>query len=420
MTIKPRIHYHSDCYFFGGCENMLANFFNSNTMQQRFDISFSYRQTSLYNKGLKARLHSPIHQFPLRFPDLTDLDLLPAALPMLMRRIILALLRLMLNWPLLAWQVLVITLLLRRLRPDLLHINNGGYPAALSARAAALAGRLAGVPCVLMVVNNMAVDYRPYYRWLDYPVDRLVRRAVNCFVTGSQAAGHQLARVLQLAPQRQVAIHNGIALRPLQAKREATRHRLGLAPYTVAIGVVALLIPRKGHKVLLKALAQLIQDTDLEVGSLMVLLEGHGPLESNLRALVQELGLSPWVSFVGVEEQVIDFMDAMDVMALPSVQDEDFPNVVLEAMALGKPVIASRLAGTPEQVQDGKTGILFEPGDSYALAKALLHLVRDSHGRACMGEAAKTRFSSLFTVETSIQKYVEMYYEIIGVKIESI
>ncbi len=358
--------------------------------------------------------------YPLRFPDLTDLDLLPSALPVLLRRIILALLRLTLNWLLLAWEVLVLTRLLRRLRPDLLHINNGGYPAALSARAAALAGRLAGVPCVLMVVNNIAVDYSPYYRWLDFPLDRLVRRAVTRFVTGSQAAGHRLATVLQLAPQRRVAIHNGIALRPLQDKREANRHRLGLLPHTVAIGVVALLIPRKGHMVILQALAQLIQNKDLAEGSVQLLLEGHGPLESSLRGFVQEHGLSPWVSFVGIEEHVMDFMDAMDVIALPSVQDEDFPNVVLEAMALGKPVIASRLAGTPEQVQDGKTGLLVEPGDSYALAKALLHLVRDAHGRTCMGEAAKIRFSSLFTVEISVQTYIEMYREMLGAQVESI
>ena len=86
--------------------------------------------------------------------------------------------------------------------PDVLHINNGGYPAALSARAAAIAGRLAGVDKIIMVVNNMAVDYHRLSRRFDYPFDRLVVRSVDRFITGSEAASRRLSAVLWLRSKR--------------------------------------------------------------------------------------------------------------------------------------------------------------------------------------------------------------------------
>ena len=164
---------------------MLANFFNSEEFRKTHNVSFSYRQSARYTQGFSQRVkrNLPIVQF--NWPDLSDLTQLPNALPLLSKRVVMALLRLLLIGPIAIYEIVVLFRLFNKLGPDILHINNGGYPAALSGRAAAIAGKLAGVPKVLMVVNNMATGYHRWSRWLGYPLDCLVRRSVYLFLTRS-------------------------------------------------------------------------------------------------------------------------------------------------------------------------------------------------------------------------------------------
>jgi glycosyltransferase involved in cell wall biosynthesis len=98
---------------------------------------------------------------------------------------------------------------------------------------------------------------------------------------------------------------------------------------------------------------------------------------------------------------------------LPSIAHEDFPNVVLEAMALGKPVIASRIAGTPEQIEPGVTGLLEEPADPVGLAGGLIRLSADPDLRDRMGAAGKTRFEAEFTAERAAAAYSALYRELL-------
>ena len=408
-----KIHYHSDCPFFAGCENMLANFFNSEDFRKTHNVSFSHRQSVCYTQGFKQRVKRELPVFLVLFPDLFDLSKLPTGLPLLCKRLIMVFLRLMFNGPLLLYEIVVLFHLFKKNSPDILHINNGGYPAALSARAAAIAGKLAGIQKVLMVVNNMAFDYQHYSRWLDYPVDRLVVRSVDLFLTGSEAAASRLRYVLSLPTHKVVAIHNGISLRKPVSGDVATRERLGLGKYGgVVFGVVALLIPRKGHKVLLEAVLKLVQDSRVDANTCKILIEGDGPLRKSLVDFVCNHNLEHLVTFVGDEQNIVDFMGALDVLILPSISEEDFPNVILEAMALGKPVIASRLAGTPEQVVDDVTGLLVDPCDISQLADAICHLVASQEVRSEMGRAALERFTCHFTSEIAIRNYSKMYQKI--------
>jgi glycosyltransferase involved in cell wall biosynthesis len=107
-------------------------------------------------------------------------------------------------------------------------------------------------------------------------------------------------------------------------------------------------------------------------------------------------------------------MNALDVLVLPSVENEDFPNVVIEAMALGKPVIASRLAGTPEQVDQGVTGLLVEPHRADQLAGAMNDLLIDSQLRARMGVSAAHCFNNKFTSGKAVSNYMNVYKKLIG------
>lgn len=405
-----RIHYHSDCPFFAGCENMLANFFNSEDFRQVHEITFSYRQSERYVQGFRLRVRRDLPVYPVVFPDLSDCNVLPKVMPLLVKRVTMAILRLLLTGPVLIYEIAVLYRLFKKIGPDILHINNGGYPAALSARAAAIAGKLAGVPQTLMVVNNMADGYQRFSRWLDYPVDRLVRRVVDLFVTGSEAAAERLCTVLDLPVHKVMAIHNGIAMRSATASIAVTRERLGVGDFDgVVFGVVASLVPRKGHQVLLEAVSRLVAESRFNDKDLKVLIEGNGPLRQELVDFVMTHALEHWVMFVGDEENIVDFMSALNVLILPSIQDEDLPNVILEAMALGKPVIATRLAGTPEQVIDGVTGLLVEPRNVVQLGEAICYLMDRPNARHGMGCAASGRFGSHFTSKIALDNYTKMY-----------
>jgi glycosyltransferase involved in cell wall biosynthesis len=409
-----KIHYHSECPFFAGCENMLANFFNTEAFRQTHEVSFSYVQSMLYTQGLYRRVNKDLPLYPINFPDLSDYTKLPNCLPLAGRKLCMAFLRLMFHLPLLTYQVCVLYRLFKKINPDILHINNGGYPAARSALAAAIAGKWAGIPKVVMVVNNMAEDYHHYWRWFDLPIDRLVVRCVTIFITGSQSAAIRLQTVLKLPDSQVQAIHNGITLRASTSTLAITRHRLGIHNFKgVVFGVVALLIPRKGHQVLLDAVLALVTDKKKLRHEFKVLIEGDGPLRQVLFDFVALNNLTPWVTFVGVEENVIDFMNALDVLILPSVQDEDFPNVTLEAMALGKPVIASRIAGMPEQVLEGETGLLVEPRRVAQLAEAICLLIDTPDLRESMGHAASHRFNNQFTSKIALFNYSNLYTRLI-------
>jgi glycosyltransferase involved in cell wall biosynthesis len=320
-----------------------------------FQLSFSYRSTPQYEEGLRQRTPLDFPVFPL---DIPNFDSLPLPSCLVKFRLIAFLVRQLVYWPLLLREVVLLRAVLKKVRPDIVHINNGGYPGALSCRAMALAARAAGVKRVVMVVNNLAVPYDRVSRWFDKGVDGRVAAAVDVFVTGSAAAGRRLAEVLRL-PEHQIrAVHNGIRVRMPHASEVETRRRLGLTNFDgMLVGVVALHESRKGHSVLLEAMTQLLLNEGI-ASRLKVIIEGDGPLRMDLMAQVVTLGLTDMVSFVGTEDHVFDFMSVMDVLVLPSVRDEDFPNVILEAMLLSKPVIATRLAGIPEQVVDGVTGLL--------------------------------------------------------------
>ncbi|WP_426208431.1 glycosyltransferase family 4 protein [Massilia sp. TWP1-3-3] len=413
MRAKSRLHYHSDCDFFAGCENMLVNFFGDARLLATYDVSFSCRWSAQYEEGLRRRVaQAPLIERPALLSGTLftrHAARLPRPLAVLLRG--LNYLLLVRYWVLL-WNALVLYRAWRGRGIDLLHINNGGYPAALSCLSAAIAAKWCGIPRVLMVVNNIAQQGRYRYWWLDRPLDHLVGNSVDVFVTGSSHAGGVLRSVLRLPQERFRTLHNGIAARGVTETPAATRARLGVAPDQMVFGMVALLEWRKGHRVLLEAVARLpalLGEREMP----LFLIEGDGPDRDELARLVQQLQLARWVRFIGVESHVFNFVVALDVMLLPSVANEDFPNVILEAMSLGKAVIASSLAGTPEQIDEAITGALVPPGNSVALAQQIATFV----GTQCqipMGMRARARFEQEFTASAAVARYMKLYESLLN------
>lgn len=394
---------------------MLVTLFNSAELKERYDISFSYRFSERYAQGLQQRVTPDFPVYTLAYPDIYDFRLLPPQWPLLLRRLWFFGVRLVGTIPLLLYEICSFWRLMRQLKPAIVHINNGGYPGALSARAAAIGSKLAGVPAVVMVVNSRTAGYTTLFRWLDYPVDRLVAHSVNQFVTGSTAASVRLREVLGLPKRQSVAIHNGIRGGQAAPPTKELRRELGLETFDgVIFGSVGNLTPEKGHSVLLDAVIQLVGSREGVMPQFKVVLVGEGAMRPILEDRIRENDMAEHFLLVGERSDVMDFMNLFDALVFPSTMLEDFPFVILEAMSVGKPVISSRIAGTVEQIADGETGILIEPGDTAKLAHAMRQVASSVELRREMGEAALQRFRKRFTSEVAAGSYATLYTSLIS------
>ncbi|MBI3291371.1 MAG: glycosyltransferase, partial [Elusimicrobia bacterium] len=186
------------------------------------------------------------------------------------------------------------------------------------------------------------------------------------------------------------------------------RTMLGVAPETSVVGIVAALAPHKDYPTFLRA-AERVAD---QIPSVHFVIVGEGHLRSTLEAEASRRGLASRVHFLGFREDTRPLMIAFDVVVLSS-KEEGLGSVLLEAMALGKPIAATTAGGIPEVVADGKTGLLVPPRDPQALADVILRLLRDSTLREQLGEAARIAVQR-FSVDRMVDATERVYAEILG------
>jgi glycosyltransferase involved in cell wall biosynthesis len=187
------------------------------------------------------------------------------------------------------------------------------------------------------------------------------------------------------------------ALEPASV-RDESRSALGIGEDAFAIGSFGRLVKEKGVDLLASASSQLPEGVEVH-------LFGDGPLRADLERVQ-----GPKLRVHGFTAAVADAMNAMDVVAVPSVWEEAFPYSVLEAMSLGKPVIASRVGGLPEMVDENVTGFLFDKGDSQGLISSIEALASDPARLASMSVAAKDRHAFAYTVAHMAER-IEAVYE---------
>jgi glycosyltransferase involved in cell wall biosynthesis len=404
--VKPKLHIHSDSPFFGGAENMVGLILTDPKMQAEFQVSFSYRQTAAYETGLSKWVGNFSNAFPLPLPT-TKVEWICSRLGGFAPWF-----RLIAEPPVLISEFIKVTKLLRNIRPDILHLNNGGYPGALSSRLAPIAARLAGVKTCIMVVNNLAVPYNRPARILEWPLDALSKRFVSIYLTASNSASERLRQVLRLPASRASVIANGIASqKPSAAIPAALVEASAQFAGTVKLGIAAIFEPRKGHAVLFDALRQ-VSERPNYAGTSFSLFVQASPSDFNaINELVAEKGISSRVKILDVS--AVDLINAIDIFVLPSTQDEDFPNVNLIAMALEKPIISTNLAGIPTQVTDQFNGLIVEPGDAVALATAIETLGCDRNLIKTLGANGLSRFEENYTAKTALENYHKLYQRLL-------
>jgi glycosyltransferase involved in cell wall biosynthesis len=407
--MRPHIHFHSDCTFFGGCENMLANFFNDKEMTEKYEISFGFRFTEEYYKGFKNRVQNNIKEMPL---PLFDINFLFKKKHSRLKTFILKII----SHPLRYIFIFINTFILFRIfkNIDILHINNGGYPAAYSCMSAVFAARLRGIKNIIYVVNNIVFSYSTIDRILDYPLDRIVAKSVKFFITGSKYASSPLKNVLKLKDEQIITIHNGINTRKVTEDKKQLSKRLNINfENKIIFGVIALLEKRKGHIYLLKAFESFIKNIKNNTEIPLLLIEGTGPEYGALKNYVDKNKLNEYIYFIGDEKNIFNFLANIDIMILPSIEREDFPNVIIEAMSLKKPVISTSISGIPEQIDNMQTGILVKPKNVEELKEALLKFYNNKDLISKFGENALTKFNKCFTKNIAIENYKKLYDNIL-------
>jgi len=287
--------------------------------------------------------------------------------------------------------------LIRKEKAQILHLHN---PTAFF--YGALAGALSGVPWV--VYTEHARDVRPNMKI------RVADRLLACFTDRVVAvAGHVKKNLVEYQwfnPLKVSIIYNGIDSSRFPAVYDAAgaRRALGIEPSAPVVGIVARLDPIKNHKCLIRAMVHV---KEAFAGAILLVI-GDGPLRGELACLARVAGLEGSVKFLGTRADVHSLLQCLDVFVLSSVS-EGLPLTVLEAMASAKAIVATRVGGIPEAVEDGVEGLLVQPDDEKALSGAIKSLLKDRARSAEMGRSARKKFEKSFSLDMMIKRYEEVY-----------
>jgi glycosyltransferase involved in cell wall biosynthesis len=281
---------------------------------------------------------------------------------------------------------------LKRERIDVLHAHMFGSNAWGS-----VIGTIARTPVVIAHEHMWSFEGSATRRVVDRQV---IARLADAFIAVSEDAREQMVAEEGIPAERIVVIRNGIA--PLPAgDRDGTRRALGLPGDRPVVLSVGMLRPEKAFEVLVEAASRLPPEAT-------VLIAGDGDERGRLEGRIGELGLGDRVRLLGVRRDVPDLLAAADVCVCCS-DFEGGPLSVMEYMAAGKPVVATRVGGMPELVSDGETGALVPPRDPDALASAINALVADPGRRASMGERAQDKFEAELSLANALTDVQALY-----------
>ncbi len=272
-----------------------------------------------------------------------------------------------------------------------------------------LAAWLAGVPCVVSTVHNSIHDYDVSLvkRWMYRNLLRLALPLADRIICVSDALMRDVLIDCPAAAPLTRTVWNGIdpVWFSVPGNRGKIRNEWCVGEGPVLL-TVARLTKQKGHRFLIQALPGVLA----EWPSLVCLFVGEGDCREALRNLAREKGVEQSCRFVGVRNELVDWYAAADVVVLPSLS-EGFPFVVLEALAMSRPVVATNVNGVPEIIHDGITGLLVPPQSPQALGAAIRTMLRDPCLAARLGKAGHKEVAALFTAGKMVQDTVRVIEE---------
>lgn len=306
-------------------------------------------------------------------------------------------------------EILDLTRLFGKRRVDLLHSNNAG------AEPAPIAARLAGIPIVIATwhvdstydLDNVRSGF--CYRMLEVACMQSLHHAISV----SRTTAEDWAKRCHLSSsyrKRITVIHNGIDALKFQRRNsvEDAKAATGLSGRLV-IGSMGRLEPAKGYEYLIRALPAVIEKHP----ETLVRIAGRGELHAPLTSLARELGVEQHLEFRGFIADIRTFLEAIDVYVQPSLC-EALPIAILEACAVGMPIVASNVGGVAECVEDGATGFVVSPRMPGLLGERLIQLWRDPVLRERMGRESQRTVMQEFRCEDMLAKTIMVYRNVLA------
>ena len=301
--------------------------------------------------------------------------------------------------------------LIKREKYDIIHTHNS--KAGFIGR---LAGKISGIPIIIHTVHGFAFHAfeKSWCRKLFIYLERFAARFADRLIVVSEPL-EEWGLELNIGKRSQyITIYDGIEIEKFTLDFDIAKKKqeLGIKVDDLVVGVVAKLWEGKGHECILYAAKEIMKRTP----NVKFMFVGEGYLRDRLEERVKDLGLGDYIIFTGFRADIAEINAIFDIAVLASFF-EGLGRVLLEAMVLAKPVVATRVGGIVDVVDDGENGFLVEPNDSDALAEAIIKLLSDEELRFKMGEAAKNKIDRRFSAETMVSKIKELYGALIDKKL---
>lgn len=290
--------------------------------------------------------------------------------------------------------------LIRAERIDIIHLHQYG-----SSNFGRIAGKITGVPNILHT-HGPALNYPPY-QWI---ADRLLAKHTHFTIAVSEATKEDCIKKRAVNPKRILVLPNGIPIEDFESlpleKRIALKHHWDIPLDSQVVGTVTRFHKEKGNDYLLMAAAEVLQ----VIPNACFLFVGDGPLLERSKKLTQRLGIERNVIFTGFQNDVANILTLIDIMVIASTA-EGYPQVLMEAMAVGRAIIATRVGGINEILINGATGLLVPPRDSHLLSRKIIYLLNNEQERINMGAAAKNE-SKKHSISAHIKKLEWIYKKV--------
>lgn len=266
-----------------------------------------------------------------------------------------------------------------------------------------IAARLAGVPVIIASEHNIYKDKQK----------RIGRRMINRFLSGitdkfiavSEAVKRDIMLYDKIDSSKILVMHNGVDTQRFSpdGKFSNIREKFLIKEGSIVLGFVGRLVISKGLEYLIDAISLIKDDYNIKL-----FIVGDGSLLNELKQKAKKNHIFNRIIFAGERRDIPDILSSIDIFVMPSIK-EGLPNSLLEAMSMGKPVIATEIGGIPEIVKNRFNGILVPSRDPRALATAIKELIDDSQLAAKLGEAARNFMLNNFSIEATTQKWQSLY-----------
>jgi glycosyltransferase involved in cell wall biosynthesis len=277
--------------------------------------------------------------------------------------------------------------------------------ASLYGRFAAMQAR---VPIIIGTEVNIYERKQPLHRLAE----RWLMRGTGAVVASAESVRDFYIDQVHADPDKVVVIYNAVDWSQLETtkSRDELRAEVGVPIGVPLAGIIARLTEQKAHRVLFEAMA-----SRSELSSLHLLVIGDGELRDELRRRVEQLSLDNRVHFAGARRDLGNILASIDMFVMPSLW-EGLPLSLVLAMGAGLPVIASRVAGIPEVVEDGVSGLLVNPGDARQLADAMVRVLENDELRVLLAQAARAFARPRFGVDGYIASMTSLYDRLLSAR----